>query len=164
MLFSFYELKTSTKFCRFLTQRGLCVCGLGKWFLWCCWHVSRYPRRVHVHRTAVLGRGVAFTATRPHLTSWIFTTGLDGACQGPVVSSAQWAAACNDNGRISQLWYVDKFSLLVSASCELCCDVVRYMAVGICVVHHYYNYYYAAFNAPCVGHKDDESQARAVNS
>ena len=23
--------------------------------------------------------------------------------------------------------------------------------------HHYY--YYAAFNAPCVGHKDDESQA-----
>ena len=24
----------------------------------------------------------------------------------------------------------------------------------------YYDYYYAAFNAPCVGHKDDESQAK----
>jgi len=26
--------------------------------------------------------------------------------------------------------------------------------------HMQYCYYYAAFNAPCVGHKDDESQAQ----
>jgi len=26
-----------------------------------------------------------------------------------------------------------------------------------------YYYYYAAFYAPCVGHKDDESQARMTN-
>ena len=25
--------------------------------------------------------------------------------------------------------------------------------------HYYYYYYYVAFNAPCVGYKDDESQA-----
>jgi len=24
--------------------------------------------------------------------------------------------------------------------------------------HYYYYYHYAAFNVPCVGHKDDESQ------
>jgi len=26
--------------------------------------------------------------------------------------------------------------------------------------YYYYYYHYAAFNAPCVGHKDDESQAQ----
>jgi len=26
--------------------------------------------------------------------------------------------------------------------------------------YYYYYYYYAVFNTPCVGHKDDESQAR----
>jgi len=30
-----------------------------------------------------------------------------------------------------------------------------------CSLHYYY--YHAAFNAPCVGHKDDESQARMTN-
>jgi len=28
--------------------------------------------------------------------------------------------------------------------------------------YYYYHHHYAAFNAPCVGHADDESQARLL--
>jgi len=33
---------------------------------------------------------------------------------------------------------------------------------GLTKKTYYHNYYYAAFNVPCVGHADDESQARLV--
>jgi len=33
-----------------------------------------------------------------------------------------------------------------------------YLATGYVI--YYYHHHYAAFNAPCVGYKDDESQAR----
>ena len=34
---------------------------------------------------------------------------------------------------------------------------------GLGTYYYYYYYHYAAFNAPCVGHKDDESQAQKIN-
>jgi len=49
-----------------------------------------------------------------------------------------------------------------------CCILSRYRTdTRVAVIHWcrrdadvFYYYYYAAFNAPCVGHKADESQAR----
>jgi len=38
--------------------------------------------------------------------------------------------------------------------------VVVVVGSGLYVqLYYYYYYYYAVFNTPCVGHKDDESQA-----
>ena len=54
-----------------------------------------------------------------------------------------------------------KQQYIVREICSVIIIIIFFLTPGRYVLEgvYYYRYYYAAFNAPCVGHKDHESQA-----